>query len=106
MSPPVGDENEPYNNSDCGRSDEELPTTCRTPLLKSEDKKRPSVIRNIQNLFQDWWLWELIAISTSIISISIISVVLYLYDSSPLPDWPSVITVRQYSSHLSVFLSF
>lgn len=104
MSPPVENENEPHDG-DRARSDEELPTTSRTPLLQSEDNKCPSVIQNILKPFQDQWLWELTAISTSIIFISIISVLLCLYDSSSLPGWSSVITVQHQSLHLSVFVS-
>ncbi len=80
-------------------NDDEREISSRTPLLK------PSTINDnnnhygfmwgkISNLLQDWWLWELIAMGTSIASMVIIAVILFLYDASSLPDWPSVFTVR------------
>jgi ABC-type Zn2+ transport system substrate-binding protein/surface adhesin len=80
--------------------DDEREISSRTPLLKpstdnNKNNNRPGFIwGKIFELLQDWWLWELIAIGTSIASMVIIAVILFLYDASSLPDWPSVFTVR------------
>jgi hypothetical protein len=104
MSPSARGRKDP-NNVDTARSNEEQPSNSRTPLLKSDDKQQSSFSGKISNLLQDWWLWELFALGTSLLSITIITVILFLYDSSSLPDWPSVFTVRFFPFSLHCALS-
>ena len=92
MSPPVEGINEPQN-SDGARSDEEQ------PLLRSKSTNRPPTMQTVSSLLQNWWLWEVLAMGTSLLSVTMITVILLSYDSSALPDWPSIITVRQCSSY-------
>lgn len=67
----------------------------RTPLLKSASSQGTSLAQNAASLFANWWLWELIEACTSIIALAVIVIILFIYDGSSLPDWPSVFTVRQ-----------
>lgn len=73
----------------------------RTPLLKSPSSKRASVYSSILNLFSDWWLWELVEACTSILAILAIASILFVYDGSPLPSWPSIFTINSVVSFLS-----
>lgn len=66
----------------------------RTPLLKQSVPRPGSLSRKISLLLQDWWLWEILSALTALISSTAIIVILIIFDSSSLPDWPSVFTVR------------
>ncbi len=66
----------------------------RTPLLKQSVPRPASLLRKISLLLQDWWLWEILSALTALISSAVIIVILVVFDSSSLPDWPSVFTVR------------
>lgn len=69
----------------------------RTPLLKSLPLQRASSVRSkISDLLSDWWLWEIISAATCILALALILVILLVYDSSALPDWPFVFTVRRH----------
>ena len=69
-----------------------------TPLLKkSPFHSTPSIVHQLSKLFQDWWMWELVGASVSIMALAIIIVILALYDSCSLPDWPSIFTVYRRS---------
>jgi len=69
----------------------------RTPLLKSLPLQRASSARSrISGLLSDWWLWEIISAATCMLALAVIVVILLLYDSSALPDWPFVFTVRRH----------
>lgn len=65
----------------------------RTPLLKHGVPEAASLPRKIALLFQDWWLWEILSALIAILSSTLIVVILIIFDSSALPDWPSVFTV-------------
>lgn len=69
-----------------------------TPLLNSASSKEAPAVSSLSYLLTDWWLWEIIEASISILALSVIAIILSLYDGSPLPDWPSVFTVRLWSS--------
>ena len=66
----------------------------RTPLLKQSVPRPASLSRKISLLLQDWWLWEILSALTALISSTVIIAILVIFDSSSLPDWPSVFTVR------------
>lgn len=66
----------------------------RTPLLSSgPNKSRNSLSRELTGLFQDWWLWEVFGAITSVLALLVIVTILMIYNSSSLPDWPSIFTV-------------
>lgn len=65
-----------------------------TPLLKQSVPRPASLSRKLSLLLQDWWLWEILSALTALISSTVIIVILVIFDSSSLPDWPSVFTVR------------
>lgn len=65
----------------------------RIPLLNISVPKTSSPSKNFSLLLQDWWLWELLSALLAVLAVTAIIVILVLYDGSPLPDWPSVITV-------------
>ena len=65
----------------------------RTPLLKKASSHTNSLSREVSLLFQDWFMWELLSALLALLSLVAIVCVLVVYDSSSLPDWPSVITV-------------
>lgn len=48
----------------------------------------------------DWWIWELLALLCSVISLVAIVLVLRLHEGRPVPDWPFSITIN---SLLSIF---
>ena len=77
------------------------------PLLKAIPVQRASSAwQNILDLFSDWWLWEIISAITCLFALTVIVAVLLIFDSSDLPNWPSVFTVRFRSSIVSsAFLS-
>ena len=75
-------------------SDDAQDVDFRTPLLKQSVPRPASVSRKISLLLQDWWLWEILSALTALISSTVIIVILVIFDSSSLPDWPSVFTVR------------
>ncbi|KAI4119578.1 MAG: hypothetical protein LQ345_000575 [Seirophora villosa] len=50
------------------------------PLLSSASSKGASVASSATKLLADWWLWEAIEASTSIFALSIIAVILFIYD--------------------------
>lgn len=64
------------------------------PLLRTASSKATTVASNTSNLLADWWLWEILSASTSVLALFVIAVILLVYDGSSLPDWPSVFTVR------------
>ena len=64
-----------------------------TPLLTKSLPKSASATAKVGLLLQDWWLWEIIAAVGAIIATSSVIIILVLFDGSPLPDWPSVLTV-------------
>lgn len=66
----------------------------RVPLLKPAYYRGASCIHGVSGLLTDWWLWEILGAITCIIALAVIAVLLFVYDSSSLPDWPSVFTVR------------
>lgn len=67
-----------------------------TPLLETSTRPRASSLATkLGALLQDWWLWEIVSATTCILALSVIIIILALYDSSSLPDWPSVFTVRR-----------
>ena len=66
-----------------------------TPLLLPNASRRASTFLGLlSGLLQDWWLWELIGATTCVVALAVIIVLLAVYDSCSLPDWPSVFTVR------------
>lgn len=67
----------------------------RIPLLNSASSQGVALAQRVGTLLSNWWLWELIEACTSIIALAVIVVILFVYDGSSLPDWPSVFTVRQ-----------
>jgi len=76
-----------------------------TPLLKSLPLQRASSARSkISGLLSDWWLWEIISAVTCVLALAIIVVILLLYDSSALPDWPFVFTLRHRLSIVSSYV--
>lgn len=67
----------------------------RMPLLNNDASRRTtSTAKKLGGLFQDWWLWEVMGATTCLLALSVIIVILAVFDSSSLPDWPSVFTVR------------
>lgn len=66
----------------------------RIPLLQPAVSQGASLAHNVASLLSDWWLWEIIGACTSIVALTIIAVLLFVFDGSSLPDWPSVFTVR------------
>ncbi|KAL6721585.1 hypothetical protein ACLMJK_000689 [Lecanora helva] len=74
----------------------------RIPLLNKSRPEPITLSKNISLLLQDWWLWELCSALLATLSTTAIIVVLVRYDGSPLPDWPSVITLNSVISLLAV----
>ena len=71
------------------------------PLLNNNTTRRASSTANrLGSLFQDWWLWEVVGATTCVLALSVIIIILAVFDASSLPDWPSVFTVRCITSHL------
>lgn len=69
-----------------------------TPLLKTKPSRHAfSLLDRLSSLLQDWWLWEILGAITCVLALSIILIILAIYDSRSLPDWPSVFTVRDFS---------
>ena len=77
----------------------------RTPLLKQASSQQHSVQQKVGHLLGDWWLWEILGAALSLLAILAIAVIFVTYDSSSLPDWPFVFTVRQYFLRSSLFQS-
>ncbi|KAL8842161.1 MAG: hypothetical protein Q9176_002854 [Flavoplaca citrina] len=77
----------------------------RAPLLKStsssHEDQGSSLAQNAGNLLANWWLWELIEACTSLAALAVIIIILFIYDGSSLPDWPSVFTINSVISFLS-----
>ncbi len=65
-----------------------------TPLLQRASSRHKFLGLKMADLLQDWWLWEICGAATAMLAILTIAVILVVYDSSSLPDWPSVFTVR------------
>ena len=91
--------------SNSSGSDQELDP--HTPLLKAIPVQRASAAwQNILDLLSDWWLWEITSAITCLFALAVIVLVLLIFDSSDLPNWPSVFTVRLRPSIVSpAFLS-
>lgn len=67
----------------------------RTPLLKaSPSEHASSALQKLSSLLADWWLWEILSASLCLLALLVILIILLIYDSSALPDWPSVFTVQ------------
>lgn len=49
----------------------------------------------------DWWIWELIGIFTSAVSLTAMIVVLYNFENKPSPQWPYEITINSILSWTS-----
>ncbi|KAI4112020.1 MAG: hypothetical protein LQ339_000027 [Xanthoria mediterranea] len=73
----------------------------RIPLLNSASSQGVALAQRVGTLLSNWWLWELIEACTSIIALAVIVVILFVYDGSSLPDWPSVFTINSVISFLS-----
>ena len=70
-----------------------------TPLLKTKPSRHAfSLLNRLSSLLEDWWLWEILGATTCVLALLIIIVILAIFDSRSLPDWPSVFTVREHSS--------
>ena len=65
----------------------------QTPLLNKLKTKPTTISEKFSLSLQDWWTSELLSALVAVLSTSAIIVILVVYDGSPLPDWPSVITV-------------
>ncbi|KAK0507926.1 hypothetical protein JMJ35_009815 [Cladonia borealis] len=83
-------------------SDDAQDVDSRTPLLKQSVPRPASLSRKISSLLQDWWLWEILSALTALISSTVIIVILVIFDSSSLPDWPSVFTINSTISFFAV----
>ena len=68
----------------------------RAPLLKAASSQGASLTQHTGSLLSNWWLWELLETCISTIALVVIVIILFVYDGSSLPDWPSVFTVRRY----------
>lgn len=66
-----------------------------TPLLQRTPPQHCSLSQTMSGLLQDWWLYEILGATLAVSAVLAIGVVLVAYDSSSLPDWPLVFTVRQ-----------
>lgn len=77
-------------NGDQGDGTDDNP---QTPLLKNASSTSHSLSEWLALVFQDWFGWEIISALVALLSLAAIASVLAAYDSSSLPDWPSVITV-------------
>ncbi|KAL8785501.1 MAG: hypothetical protein Q9213_003327 [Squamulea squamosa] len=73
----------------------------RLPLLKSASSQGSSFAQKTSGLLSNWWLWELIEACTSILALAVVVIILFIYDGSSLPDWPSVFTINSVISFLS-----
>lgn len=64
-------------------------TTAR-PSKISPSRKRlyVQIWDRITNLFVDWWMEELLAISLSLVAFGVLVFILYQYDGQPLPTLP------------------
>ncbi|KAL2048120.1 hypothetical protein N7G274_000031 [Stereocaulon virgatum] len=82
------------NNSHAGDS--------QTPLLKRSVPKPASRGHAISLLLQDCWLWEIFSALTAISATSAIILLLVFFDSSSLPNWPSIITINSAISFFAV----
>lgn len=85
---------DPIQDSDI---EERQHANSRTSLLNAAGQQSSSISQKTSNLLQDWWLWEILSSFVSLLSILSIVVILIVYDSSSLPDWPFVFNVRQHS---------
>ena len=77
----------------------------RIPLLNGSPFQRNSKPQSVSSLLQDWWLWELLSALVASLATTAIIVILLIYDSSPLPDFPSVFTVRHVYMRLNLCLA-
>lgn len=68
------------------------------PTLKGSKHTRAT--GRWSRLATDWWIWELFAMISSLISFVAIVLVLRLHEGRPVPDWPFSITI---SSMISIF---
>ena len=66
----------------------------QTPLLRESLDIPMSASKRLSLLFQNWWLWEILAAGTAFTAIAVITIILVVFNQSALPDWPSVFTVR------------
>ena len=81
-------------NDDNGHNHDDSITT---PLLKKTASHTDSLLNQISLLFSDWFLWELLSVFVAVLALVPIVSILAVYDSSSLPDWPSVFTVGCFS---------
>lgn len=64
-----------------------------TPLLQKTFTQTRSLPQRLTLALQNWFLWEILSATTAVVAMAITVIVLAIYDSSSLPDWPSSITV-------------
>lgn len=101
MSPPIDSQ---VDVEDSNNIEEQQHADLRTPLLDAAGLRPSSIPQIIGNLLQNWWLWEILSSFISVLSFVSIVVILIVYDSSSLPDWPFVFNVRSYSSFSIVLI--
>ena len=88
-----------------GSHTNEQDANSQTPLLKRPLPKPATILSRMNLLFQNWWLWEIVSATIAVLAIIVIIVVIVIFDQSPLPDWPSVLTVRSvYILHVTILL--
>ena len=56
-------------------------------------------------LAADWWIWELCAVLSSLISLVAIVLILRLHEGRPLPDWPFSISINTLISIFATIMS-
>lgn len=66
----------------------------------TKKRQRMRLMKRCSHLATDWWLWELCATMTSLISFLAIILILRLHEGRPLPDRPFSITIN---SLVSIF---
>lgn len=67
--------------------------------------KRTRAMGRWSRLATDWWIWELSAMLSSLISLVAIVLVLRLHEGRPVPDWPFSITINSMISIFATIMS-
>ncbi|KAE8153547.1 hypothetical protein BDV25DRAFT_136840 [Aspergillus avenaceus] len=69
------------------------------------EKPTTSLITTLSSKFNDYWVWEIILCTGSLLSLAAIIGVLLAYNGKATPNWPQGITINSFLSWLSQILT-
>lgn len=78
---------------------------CESSTSNEEAGQRPQSTKPLSSKINDYWVWEIVSCSISLIALAAIIAVLLEYDGKSIPDWPYGITINSVLSWITQILT-